>query len=49
MLMPEPLPPADDLPRCPVCAEPMYAVQIEQNIYALPCLHWLYQGGVDDA
>ena len=37
--------PADDLPLCPVCAPPMYAVQVGHNIYALPCFHWLYQGG----
>ena len=45
MLMPEPLPPADDRPRCPVCGAPMYAVQVGEGIYALPCFHWLYQGG----
>ena len=29
----------------------MYAVQVAQGIYALPCFHWLYQGGgrTDDA
>ena len=29
---------------CPVCGQRMYAVQVEQGIYALPCFHWLYQG-----
>jgi hypothetical protein len=49
MLMSEALPPADERPRCPVCGTPMYAVQVAQNIYALPCFHWLYQEGADDA
>jgi hypothetical protein len=49
--MPEPLPRAEDDPQplCPVCARPMYAVEVDHNIYALPCFHWLYQGGTDNA
>ena len=49
LTMAKPLPHADDRPLCPVCAAPMYAVQVAQGIYALPCFHWLYQGGADDA
>jgi hypothetical protein len=49
-MLPDPLLPVDDpQPVCPVCGTPMVAVQIAQDIYALPCFHWLYHGGKNDA